>query len=207
MVVSFLPFSQGAIVGDTQNSKTTLKVDNDVSQVSAAYKKKYKSYSKKKYYKYKKTSYYKKYKYKKYKKHYYKKSKSSSPTHPATAEEKEELNHLQGTAGLNTLEKYINKHLNHRSGAAHTAEGVEKTGYGDCWGLSDWTAKKLSKNGYQVKVVQGATSASSRHRWTQVKVDGKWTTFEPSLVTKKYGSKHYTATCGKVSSVISAYNC
>ncbi len=164
MVVSILPFSQGALLGDIQNSKTTLKIDGTVSQVSAA------SITK------------------------------------ATAAENAQLTHLQGKAGLSTLRKYINKHLNHRSGAAHSAAGVNKTGYGDCWGLSDWTAKILKKNGYTVRVVQGATSASSRHRWTQVKIDGKWITFEPSLVTKKYGSKPYTSTCGKASKVIVTYN-
>jgi hypothetical protein len=165
MVVSFLPFSQGAILGDIQTSKTTLKIDGTVSQVSAA-----------------------------------------STITKATAAEKAQLNKLQGKAGLSTLAKYINKHLNHRSGAAISYSGVEKTGYGDCWGLSDWTAKILKKNGYTVRVVQGANKYSSRHRWTQVKVDGKWTTFEPSLVTKKYGSKPYTSTCAKMSKVVVTYN-
>lgn len=127
--------------------------------------------------------------------------------HKATAAEKAKLSHLEGKEGLVYLAKYINRNLNHRSGAAHTAAGVEKTGYGDCWGLSDWTAKKLAKNGYPVKVVQGANSYSSRHRWVKVKVDDKWINFEPSLVTKKYGSKHYTNTCARVNCVVKTYNC
>lgn len=128
-------------------------------------------------------------------------------TKSVTSLGKGHLNGLVGITGLDILAKYINQNLNHRSGAAHTAEGVEKTGLGDCWGLSDWAAKVLSANGYPVKVVQGSTSASSRHRWLNVFVNGKWITFEPSLVTKKYGSKHYTTTCAKVSSVVATYNC
>ncbi|WP_320056870.1 transglutaminase domain-containing protein [Methanothermobacter thermautotrophicus] len=118
----------------------------------------------------------------------------------------EELNDLQGDEGLEKLASYINKNLNHRSGGPHTAEGVEKTGYGDCWGLSDWAARKLAANGYKVKVVQGATSASSRHRWLHVYSEDRWTSFEPSLVTKRYGSKHYTATCGRATTVVKTYN-
>ncbi|MGB9837559.1 MAG: transglutaminase domain-containing protein [Methanothermobacter sp.] len=118
----------------------------------------------------------------------------------------EDLDDLQGDEGLEKLASYINRNFNHRSGGPHTAEGVERTGYGDCWGLSDWSAKKLAANGYKVKVVQGATSASSRHRWLHVYSEGRWTSFEPSLVTKRYGSKHYTATCGRATTVVKTYN-
>lgn len=165
IVVGFLPFSQGAILGDTPESKTTLKIDESLSQVNAA-----------------------------------------SKITKATAAEKKQLNNLTGKTGLKKLAKYINKHLNHRSGAANTAAGVEKTGYGDCWGLSDWTAKTLKKNGYTVRVVQGANRYSSRHRWVKVEIDGEWINFEPSLVTKRYGSKPYTSTCAKASKVIVTYN-
>ncbi|MCG2828289.1 transglutaminase domain-containing protein [Methanothermobacter sp. K4] len=118
----------------------------------------------------------------------------------------EDLDDLQGDEGLEKLASYINRNFNHRSGGPHTAEGVERTGYGDCWGLSDWAAKKLAANGYKVKVVQGATSASSRHRWLHVYSEERWTSFEPSLVTKRYGSKHYTATCGRATTVVQTYN-
>ena len=119
---------------------------------------------------------------------------------------KGQLNGLQRTAGLETLARYINQNLNHRGGAATTAAGVESTGFGDCWGLSDWAAKVLSANGYTVRVVQGATSYSYNHRWLNVMINGKWTSFEPSLVTKRYGSKHYTATCSSVRDIIVTYN-
>jgi len=110
---------------------------------------------------------------------------------------------LSGTEGLLKLQKYMNKNFNHASGASHTAAGVEKTGYGDCWGLADWAAKTLKANGYEnVRIVQGATSSASNHRWVQVKIDGKWINFESSLVTKRYGSKHYTTTCARVSTIV-----
>jgi hypothetical protein len=125
---------------------------------------------------------------------------------PATMAEKEQLMNLSGTSGLQTLATYLNKHMNHKDGASHTAAGVESTGYGSCWGLSDWSAKVLAANGYSVKVVQGPTSASARHRWLNVLVNGKWVSFEPSLVTKRYGSKSYSKTCGTATSVVATYN-
>jgi len=112
------------------------------------------------------------------------------------------LTDLSGTDGLLKLQKYMNKNFNHRSGGPHTAAGVERTGFGDCWGLAEWAAKQLKVNGYDVRIVQGPTSASSNHRWVQANVDGKWINFESSLVTKRYGSKHYTTTCAKVSKIV-----
>jgi len=112
------------------------------------------------------------------------------------------LNNLSGADGLLKLQKYMNQNLNHRGGGSHTAEGVEKTKTGDCWGLAEWAAKQLKANGYEVRIVQGPTSSAWNHRWVQAKVDGNWVNFESSLVTKRYGSKHHTTTCAKVSKVI-----
>lgn len=112
------------------------------------------------------------------------------------------LNNLSGTDGLLKLQKYMNRHLNHRSGGSHTAAGVERTRTGDCWGLAEWAAKQLKANGYDVRIVQGRSSAASNHRWVQAKVNGKWINFESSLVTKRYGSKHYTTTCARVSTIV-----
>ncbi|MGB9845223.1 pseudomurein-binding repeat-containing protein [Methanothermobacter tenebrarum] len=116
-----------------------------------------------------------------------------------------QLNGLQGIEGLQILAKYINKNLNHQYGAATTAEGVERTGLGDCWGLSAWTAKVLHDNGYTVRIVQGASVEASNHRWVQVSINGKWINFDPSLVTRKYGSKPYYTTCASVSQIIATY--
>jgi transglutaminase superfamily protein len=109
---------------------------------------------------------------------------------------------LTGKSGLTVLQKYMNRKLNHKNGGPSTFSGVVKTKVGDCWGLADWAAKQLKANGYKVRIVQGASSASSRHRWVQAKIGGKWVNFESSLVTKKYGSKHYSKTCAKVSTII-----
>ncbi|MDI3483900.1 MAG: hypothetical protein PWQ74_487 [Methanobacteriaceae archaeon] len=118
---------------------------------------------------------------------------------------KGQLNGLQGIEGLQILAAYINKNLNHQYGAATTAEGVERTGLGDCWGLSAWTAKVLHDNGYTVRIVQGASVEASNHRWVQVLINGNWINFDPSLVTKKYGSQPYYRTCASVSKIIATY--
>lgn len=109
---------------------------------------------------------------------------------------------LKGKAGLTVLQKYMNRNLNHKSGGPSTFAGVVKAKVGDCWGLAEWASKQLKANGYKTRIVQGASSASSRHRWVQVYVGGKWINFESSLVTKKYGSKHYSKTCARVSKII-----
>ncbi|MCL2115945.1 MAG: transglutaminase domain-containing protein [Methanobrevibacter sp.] len=112
------------------------------------------------------------------------------------------LNNLSGTDGLLKLQRYMNRNLNHRSGGSHTAAGVERTRTGDCWGLAEWAAKQLKANGYDVRIVQGRSSAASNHRWVQAKIGDSWVNFESSLVTKRYGSKHYTTTCAKVSRIV-----
>ncbi|GAB4381796.1 transglutaminase domain-containing protein [Methanothermobacter thermautotrophicus] len=205
---------------DSSGDKITAK-STSLPKVDAASKyKKYKRYSKvhasrgtvkktyrtktKKKYTYRTKAAYKTKTKKKYRSHAtYRTTSRKAYTRAVSSDE---LNNLQGDEGLEKLASYINRNFNHRSGGPHTAEGVEKTGYGDCWGLSDWSARKLAANGYKVKVVQGATSASSRHRWLHVYSEGRWTSFEPSLVTKRYGSKHYTATCGRATSVVKTYN-
>ncbi|MGC9517160.1 MAG: transglutaminase domain-containing protein [Methanomicrobiales archaeon] len=116
-----------------------------------------------------------------------------------------ELSNLSGLRGLDILAAYINKNLNHRYGASTSASGVERTGYGDCWGLSDWSAQVLVKNGYDVNIVQGASPESARHRWLEVKVDGSMVRFDPTMVTKKYGSKHYSTNIAKKYTTVASY--
>ncbi len=112
------------------------------------------------------------------------------------------VGNLSGKTGLTKLQKYMNRNLNHRSGGSHSASGVAKTRRGDCWGLAEWAAKELRYNNYKVRIVQGASSAASNHRWVQTKISGKWINFESSLVTKRYGSKHYSKTCARPNKVI-----
>jgi hypothetical protein len=116
------------------------------------------------------------------------------------------LNGLQGTSGLVTLQNYIYKNLNHQYGASTTAAGVEKTGLGDCWGLSAWTSQVLHDNGYAVRIVQGSSVEASNHRWVQTKINGSWVNFDPSLVTKKYWwGQAYYVTCASVNCIIATY--
>lgn len=109
---------------------------------------------------------------------------------------------LSGKAGLSKLQKYVNKNFNHANGGSSTAKGVKKSRRGDCWGLAEWSGNELKKNGYKVRIVQGRTRYASNHRWVQAKVDKKWVNFESSLVTKRYGSKHYSTTCTNVNKIV-----
>ncbi len=109
---------------------------------------------------------------------------------------------LQGYDGLTKLQNYMNKNLNHRDGGPSTFAGVVAAKVGDCWGLAEWAANQLKVNGYSVRIVQGATSLAYNHRWVQVLMGGKWINFESSLVTKKYGSKHYSKTCASVRTIV-----
>lgn len=116
-----------------------------------------------------------------------------------------ELSNLSGLTGLSKLSAFINQNFNHRYGAATTAAGVERTGYGDCWGLSAWSAQVLVKNGYDVRIVQGPSRESARHRWLEVLVEGKYVRFDPTMVTKKYGSKHYSTKIATKNSIVASY--
>lgn len=116
------------------------------------------------------------------------------------------LSNLRGRQGLRTLAFYIQQNFNHKRGAARTAQGVIETSYGDCWGLSDFALEVLLKNGYTVKVVQGRSSQSNAHRWLEVRLeDGSWSTFDPSLVTKKYHYKPYWYRCAQKNQVLEVY--
>lgn len=123
----------------------------------------------------------------------------------------EELNNLHGTEGLEILATYIAQHFNHQLGAATTAEGVMKTGYGDCWGLSDFAKETLVKNGYRVKLVQSVTREASNHRYLEVQDDEiqqnshGWITFDPSHVTQKYGYGPYYQHFGKKTATLEVY--
>lgn len=116
------------------------------------------------------------------------------------------LSNLRGCQGLRTLAFYIQQNFNHETGAATTAKGVMRTGSGDCWGLSDFALKVLLRNGYTVRLVQGRSSQSSRHRWLEVQLEGgSWITFDPSLVTEKYHFKPYWHRCAVKNAVLEVY--
>ncbi|KAF5050238.1 hypothetical protein DSECCO2_431500 [anaerobic digester metagenome] len=125
--------------------------------------------------------------------------------------ETNELSNLHGFEGLEILASYIATHFDHRLGASTTAQGVKETGYGDCWGLSDFAKEILLKNGYQVKLVQSVTSEAPNHRYLEVQDDeireksNTWATFDPSHVTRKYGYGPYYKHFGKKTSVLGVY--
>ena len=211
-----IPSSFGGVdsVNNYKNAKIELNND-EIQQVSAAtykkvwYKKYYKKYYKKWYksggrWRYYWKSYWKSYwtyKYMKKSSSVSAASTSSSKTYKTSSSSSDSVS----TSGLSSTASYINRNYNHRSGASTTASGVRRTGYGDCWGLADLAAQELKKKGYTVRVVQGASRESARHRWVQYKSGGKWKTFESTMVTKKYGSKHYSYAIATARTVIKYY--
>jgi hypothetical protein len=58
----------------------------------------------------------------------------------------------------------------------HTGTDLVKHGCGDCWAFSDYLNTKFKAAGYQSRVVQYATSYSSRHRSVQLYQEGTWKT-------------------------------
>ncbi len=203
-----VPSSVVGMDGDNIQDNTKVELDNkEIQQVSAATYKKvyYKKYYKKWYKSYGRWKYYWK-SYWTYK--YVKKSssvKATSTTSSKTYKSGSSSSGSVSTSGLSSTASYINRNYNHRSGASTTASGVRRTGYGDCWGLADLAAQELKKKGYTVRVVQGASRGSSRHRWVQYKSGGKWKTFESTMVTKRYGSKHYSYAIATARTVIKYY--
>ena len=63
----------------------------------------------------------------------------------------------------------------YRSGVS-TAEGLVKHKAGDCWAYSAYLNNKFQKAGYKSRVIQYATSYSSRHRSVQLYQEGTWKT-------------------------------
>lgn len=119
---------------------------------------------------------------------------------------KGQLNGLNGLNGLSRVATYIRQNLDHRSGAATTAAGVESTGFGDCWGLAAWAAQVFHQNGYKVRLLQGPTAYASNHRWVEVLVNGGWVSFDPSAVTPRYNSVFgYAAKWASWGTVIATY--
>lgn len=62
------------------------------------------------------------------------------------------------------------------SHAYHTGEELERHHCGDCWAYSDDLNTKFKKAGYKSRVIQYATSYSSRHRSVQLYQNGAWKT-------------------------------
>lgn len=117
----------------------------------------------------------------------------------------DDLNNLNGSKGLKTLAVWISKNLDWKKGAATTARGVLKTGYGDCWGLTDFSELILLNNGYSFRVIELKTSESDHHRALEVLTEKGWERFDPSMTTKHYGKKPYNYKVGKMTEVLEVY--
>ena len=63
----------------------------------------------------------------------------------------------------------------YRSGVS-TAAGLVKYKAGDCWAYSAYLDSKFKAAGYKSRVIQYATSYSSRHRSVQLYQEGTWKT-------------------------------
>ncbi|MGC9517968.1 MAG: transglutaminase domain-containing protein [Methanomicrobiales archaeon] len=189
------------------STSSSYKVSSTTTSSSSKYKKvRYKKYYKKWYKSYGRWKYYWK-SYWTYK--YVKKSSSSVSAASSSSSNKVSTSSSSSgsvsTSGLKSVASDMNKKYNHRSGSSTTAAGVRRTGYGDCWGLADLAAQELKKKGYKVRVVQGASRDSYRHRWVQYSANGKWNTFESTMITKRFGSKHYSYAIASVRTVIKYY--
>lgn len=62
------------------------------------------------------------------------------------------------------------------SSAHHTGAELVRYGSGDCWAFSDYLNSRFQAAGYQSRIVQYATSYSSRHRAVQLYQNGAWKT-------------------------------
>jgi methionine-rich copper-binding protein CopC len=62
----------------------------------------------------------------------------------------------------------------HYSSAAHTAAAMIRIGGGDCWAMSDYIYKHMTAAGMKARIIQYATSYSSRHRSVQYFSNGIW---------------------------------
>jgi hypothetical protein len=60
------------------------------------------------------------------------------------------------------------------SGAAHTGADMERIGSGDCWAMSDYLYTHMAAAGMKARIIQYATSYSSRHRSVQYLSNGVW---------------------------------
>ena len=58
----------------------------------------------------------------------------------------------------------------------HTGAQLVAHGAGDCWAMSDYLNGQFQAAGYQSRIIQYATSYSSRHRSVQVMRNGAWQT-------------------------------
>lgn len=75
-----------------------------------------------------------------------------------------------------------------------SSSGYHYSSIGDCWAMSNYLYKKLTKKGTKSRIVQYKTKMSSRHRSVQLYKNGKWADYN----YKANGiNKIYNATSSK----------
>ena len=75
-----------------------------------------------------------------------------------------------------------------------STRGYAYSSIGDCWAMSNYLHKKLTKSGVKSRIIQYKTSMSSRHRSVQVYKSGKWVDY--NYKANGY-NKIYNATSSK----------
>jgi hypothetical protein len=160
IAICTLPLS-GAVDNQSLSQSTSISQVNSIDAASSAsvakpevnavykYKKTYKKKYKKYYKRYKKS--YRK-SYRKYKKYYYKRVYRNG-----------KYRYVRATY-------YVTYKVSYRS--------TGRKGTGDCWTNSEILYNQMLKKGYKVRIIQYATSMSSRHRSVQYSKDGKWVNYD-----------------------------
>ena len=185
MAMCFLPSAVGATdqCASDDSAQIGLNEQQNILQVNAAssvkvkvwYKSWYKKWYKKWYKSHGKWRYYWKYTWKYSWKYYYKyqtvKAASSSTASAYIASGKADT---FSDPKLNSIMKSAAGY-GYRSGVS-TASGLVKYKAGDCWAYSAYLDSKFKSAGYKSRVIQYATSYSSRHRSVQLYQNGQWKT-------------------------------
>ncbi len=179
MAVSTLPSMVGAAdqSASDNNAQVGLSEHKDVLKVNAAstvkvkvwYKKGYKHWYKS----HGKWRYTWKYTWKYYYKYKTNTVKAASSTTSSSYSSSSTANTFSDLK-LNSIMKSAAGY-GYRSGVS-TSAGLVKYKAGDCWAYSEYLNNKFKAAGYQSRIIQYATSYSSRHRSVQLYQNGKWKT-------------------------------
>ena len=182
MVMCIFPSFGGAINQNASDKNAKIGLSNDIQPLEVNAASKYKKTKKiaKKYKKYKKAS---KYKYKKVKVRYKYKGKwrTKYVYKKVSAAYNYQTSYYRSSSAGWTSDSNLDAIM--RSGAKYgyrrgisTAAAMQRAGAGDCWAMSEYLNGKFKTAGYNSRVIQYATSYSSRHRSVQVYQKGKWVT-------------------------------
>ncbi|MDI6724077.1 MAG: hypothetical protein QMD61_05470 [Methanobacterium sp.] len=190
MAMCIFPSVGGVEDQNASDNSAKIGLNKDIQPLEVNAASKYKKYKKTKKYKkvkkYKKAKTYKnakKYKYKRVKVRY--KSRGKWKTKwvykKVNAASSYETSYYRTSSAGWTSNPQLDTIM--RSGAKYgyrrgisTAAAMQRAGAGDCWAMSEYLNGKLKSAGYNSRIVQYATSYSSKHRSVQVYQNGKWVT-------------------------------